>query len=196
MKKLFLILIVLIMSGCVAKENSELVALEKQLQTLQNSISQNNESIASLQAELATLESPQLIPITEQFADQLVNADVFYWTNAHEIQNQKFITYDAASDTTTIQFLRVNLKMIIEGRIPEYIMVSRDGFRIDFGYQTSETIDGIASYFIMSNIWGFQEITGKRSIVSGHDMDSILDETQQAQADEFLRRKTSFVEGN
>jgi len=195
MKKLVLILIVLILNGCVAKENPEIVALEKELQDLQDSILLNEDKISTLKEELAGLESPKLTPITPQWADQLVRADVFYWTHAHEAENQKFISYDPISDTTTLQFLRVNLKMIIEGRIPEYIVVSRDAFGIDFGYQTSESIDGIASYFIMSNSWGFQEIVGKRSIVSGHDMDSILDETQEAQASEFLRRKVSFVEG-
>ena len=195
MKKISMIMIVLILSVCVAKENPEIVALEKELQDLQDSILLNEDKITTLKEELAGLESPKLTPITPQWADQLVRADVFYWTHTHDAENQKFISYDAVSDTTTLQFLRVNLKMIIEGRIPEYIVVSRSSFGIDFGYQTSESIDGIASYFIMSNSWGFQEIVGKRSIVSGHDIDSIWEETQQAQASEFLRRKVSFVEG-
>lgn len=195
MKKLLLILIVLIFGGCVAKANPEIVALEEEVRSLQDSIVQNEDQMTTLEEELAGLESPVLTPITPQWADQLVRADVSYWTHIHEAENQKFISYDPISDTTTLQFLRVNLKMIIQGRIPDYIMVSRNGFGIDFGYQTSETIDGIASYFIMSNSWGFQEIVGKRSIVRGHDMDSILNETQEAQANEFLSRKVSFVEG-
>jgi len=195
MKKLLLILIVLIFGGCVAKANPEIVALEEEVRSLQDSIVQNEDQMTTLEEELAGLESPVLTPITPQWADQLIRADVSYWTHIHEAENQKFISYDPISDTTTLQFLRVNLKMIIQGRIPDYIMVSRNGFGIDFGYQTSETIDGIASYFIMSNSWGFQEIVGKRSIVRGHDMDSILDETQEAQANEFLSRKVSFVEG-
>jgi len=195
MKKLLLILIVLIFSGCVAKANPEIVALEEEVRSLGDSILLNEDQITTLEEELAGLESPKLTPITPQWADQLVRADIYYWTHVHEAENQKFISYDPISDTTTLQFLRVNLKMIIQGRIPDYIMVSRNGFGINFGYQTSETIDGIASYFIMSNSWGFQEIVGKRSIVRGHDMDSILDETQEALANEFLRRKVSFVEG-
>jgi len=196
MKIVILVLIALILSGCVASGNSELVTLEKELQDLQDSIHQNEESIIALKEELASLESPQIIPITVEFAQQLIRADVFYWTRSRELANPQFITYDSIADTTTIQFLRVNLKMIIEGRIPDNIVVNCSAFGIDFGYQTADSIDGIASYFIMSNSWGFQEIVGKRSIVRGHDMDSILNETQQAEVDAFLRRKIIFVEGH
>lgn len=196
MRNVILVLVALILSGCVASGNSELVTLEKELQDLQDSIQQNEESIDALKEELATMESPQIIPITEALAQQLIRADMFYWTRTRELANPQFITYDSIADTTTIQFLRVNLKMIIEGRIPDKIVVNCSALGIDFGYQTSETIDGIASYFIMSNSWGFQEIIGKRSIVRGHDMDSILNETQQAEVNAFLSRKIIFVEGN
>lgn len=196
MKKLFLIAIIVLMSGCAVKENAELAALEKEVQDLQDDIAQNEIKITAFKNELATLEAPLFIPISIQWANQLILADIMYGLETHEQANKRFITYDSVTDTTTIQFLRINLKMVIEGKIPEKILVNRSAFGIEFGYAGQDGIQGIATYFIMSNAWGFQEISGKRSIVSGHDIGTILTEEEQAEADAFLRRKKIFVEGN
>lgn len=190
--RIFFVMLVslMIFSGC-APTSKEAETLKSELSVLTTTLKSQDETLTKLKKEID-------IVLREVYPS--VNRQSLFLTD-RIYKGKTFYTYDAQRDVTVISPTKINVRIEIPGKIPDYVVINETSSSVDFYFRSAtitEIIYGLRVYSSESLHPGSKEIDpydlGRHMVLTQtRSIATDLNEEQTKQADAFRDRKDTII---